>query len=348
MEGSRIRKMAAAAAVVGLFAGSIGNASAARQQQHARAMTPVKLILKWVTQAQFAGYYVALKKGYYAQEGLDMHIQPAGPNIAPETVVENGGADFGIDWMPSLLTQRDHGQTIVNIAQIFQTTGMRLISFKSSGIKTPQDFKGKKVGVWFYGNEYQFFAWMNKLGIDPTKQFTVYHQQFEMNTFLKKQIDVASAMTYNELGVVLESGVKLSDLTVWNYAKEGVSMLEDGLFAKRDYLDKNRATTVKFLKASIRGWQDVLKNPKEAASIVYGYDTLKAATLNHETYMATEVAKLISYGPAIKLGIGYMDPAAFARTAANCLQQKVIAKAPSGAYDQSYWKEAIGSLMKAM
>ncbi|MDB5057757.1 MAG: hypothetical protein JWO59_1229, partial [Chloroflexi bacterium] len=315
MASQRFHRFAALTVVVGLLLGGLGHAPEASAASHQRALTPVRLILKWVTQAQFAGYYVALKKGYYAKQGLDVHIQPAGPNIAPETVVENGGADYGIDWMPSLLAQRDHGQNIVNIAQIFQTTGMRLIAFKTSHISGPQNFNGKKVGVWFYGNEYQFFALMHKLGIDPTKTFTVYHQQFEMNTFLQHRIDVASAMTYNELGVVLDSGVKLSDLSVWDYGKLGVSMLEDGLFAKRDFLDKNRATTVKFLRASIQGWQDVLKDPAGAGKIVYDYDSLKAATLHHEVYMATEAAKLINFGPAIKQGIGYMDPAAFKRTA---------------------------------
>ena len=342
---ARFRSLIALVVVGGLLAASFGSASAAPATHRAHAMTPVRLILKWVTQAQFAGYYVALKKGYYAKEGLDVHIQPAGPNVAPETLVENGGADIGIDWMPSLLTQRDNGQNIVNIAQIFQTTGMRLIAFKSEHLMGPQDFKGKKVGVWFYGNQYQFFAWMHKLGIDPAKAgFTVYHQQFEMQTFLRHQIDVASAMTYNELGVVLESGVKLSDLTVWDYGKQGVSMLEDGLFARADYLAKNRDTTVKFLRASIRGWQDVLKDPAGAGKIVYDYDTLKAATLAHEIYMAKEVAKLINFGPAIQKGIGYMDPVAFDRTAQQCVQQAVIKKAPSGAYDQSFWQAAISTL----
>jgi NitT/TauT family transport system substrate-binding protein len=344
MSSSRLNRYAALLLVGGLLIGGLGRAQSVTAAPRARALTPVKLILKWVTQAQFAGYFVALKKGYYAKEGLDVHIQSPGPNLAPESVVENGGADFGIDWMPSLLTQRDHGQDLVNIAQIFQTTGMRLIAFKSSHINSPADFAGKKVGVWFYGNQYQFFAWMTKLGIDPTKKFTVYHQQFEMNTFLTHKIDVASAMTYNELGVVLDSGVKLSDLNVWDYGKEGVSMLEDGIFAKRSFLNKNSDLTVRFLRASIMGWQDVVKNPAAAGKIVYDYDTLKAATLHHEVYMATEVDKLINFGPAVKQGIGYMDPAAFKRTANNCVAQKVISKYPTGAYDQSYWKKAMSSM----
>lgn len=340
MLGVRTRTLAAVAVVGGLLAGGFDQALAARPH----AMTSVSLVLKWLPQAQFAGYYVALKKGYYAKEGLNLTIQPGGPTIVPEQVVANGGATFGLDWLPSLLAQREHGENLVNIAQIYQATGMRLVSFKTAKITSFQDLKGKTIGVWWAGNQYQFLACMNKLGINPDKDMTVIHQGFDMNGFLSHQLTAASAMTYNELGVVLESGVKLADLNVLDYNKCGSSMLEDGLYARADYLAKNRDTTVRFLRASIRGWQDVLKDPTAAAKIVFSYDTAGVMKLDHQIYMAREVVKLINYGPAIKLGIGYMDPAAFARTAKIAQQYKVITKAPVGAYDQSYWKTAVSTL----
>jgi NitT/TauT family transport system substrate-binding protein len=311
---------------------------------HAASMTKVTLVLKWVPQAQFAGYYVALKKGYYAKEGLDLTIQPGGPDIVPEQVVEHGSADFGLDWLPSLLAQREHGQDLVNIAQIFQTTGMRLITFKSTGITSTSQFKGKKIGVWYAGNQYQFLAWMAKLGYNPDKDMTVIHQGFDMNAFLSHQLDMASAMTYNELGVVLESGVKLSDLNVFDYGAAGVSMLEDGLYARADYLKSNHDTAVKFLRASIEGWRDVVQDPTAAANIVLGYDTTGQMKAAHQIYMAKEVDKLVWWGPAKTKGIGYMDPVAFNRTATLSLKYGVIKKMPSGAYDQSYWAEAIKGL----
>jgi NitT/TauT family transport system substrate-binding protein len=310
-------------------------------------MTKVTLVLKWVPQAQFAGYYVALKKGYYAREGLDVTIQPGGPDIVPEQVVESGSANFGLDWLPSLLAQREHGQNLVNIAQLFQTTGMRLIAYKSAGIKSPADFKGKKIGVWFSGNQYQFLAWMAKLGFNPDKDMTVIHQGFDMNAFLSHQVDLASAMTYNELGVVLESGVKLKDLVVFDYGAAGVSMLEDGLYARADYLSTHRDVTVRFLRASIMGWRDVVKDPVGAAKIVVGYDTTGQMKLAHQIYMAREVDKLLWWGPAKTHGIGYMDPVAFTRTARLSLRYGVIHKMPSGAYDQSYWSQAIKGLTGA-
>jgi len=335
------------AAVATLLIATASAASAVRPAAHPRAMTKVNLVLKWLPQAQFAGYYVALKKGYYSRLGLDVTIQPGGPDIQPEQVVENKAADFGLDWLPSLLTQRDHGQDLVNIAQIYQTTGMRLVTFKSSGINSTQDFKGKKIGVWQYGNQYQFLAWMAKLGYNPDKDMTVIHQGFEMNTFLSHKLDMASAMTYNELGVVLESGVKMSQLNVFDYGKAGVSMLEDGIFARADYLKAHRNVATRFVEASILGWQDVIKDPVAASKIVLTYDTAGQMSAAHQAYMAKEVDKLIMFGPATAKGIGYMDPAAFARTAQISLKYGVIKKMPSGAYDQSYWQAAVAALKKS-
>jgi NitT/TauT family transport system substrate-binding protein len=335
-----IRALAALTVACGLLGGNFGGAQAA----HTRAMDHVTLVLKWLPQAQFAGYYVALKKGYYAKEGIDLTLQPGGPTIVPEQVVANGGAQYGLDWLPSLLQQRDNGVNLINIAQIFQDSGMRLISYKSENIHSFQDLKGKTVGVWWAGNQYQFLACMNKLGINVDKDLKLIHQAFDMNGFLSHQLDAASAMTYNELWVVLESGVKKSDLNILSYSSCGVSQLEDGLYARADFLAKNRDLTVRFLRASIRGWQDVLKDPVGAAKITFANIPGGVTTLTHQIHMAQEVVKLINYGPAIKKGIGYMDPVAFNRTAQDMLVDKVIKKAPSGAYDQSYWKAAISTL----
>ena len=327
--------------LVALLASGLGGAAAAPTAQHQRALTPITLVLKWLPQAQFAGYYVALKKGYYAGEGLDVTILPGGPDVVPEQAVSTGRAQFGTGWLPALLAARDQGMPLVNIAQIYQTTGMRLLSFKSEHLSSPRAFSGKRVGVWFGGNQYQFLALMDKLGMAPSKSFTVVHQGFDMTAFLSHNLDVASAMTYNELGLVLDAGVKLSDLNVMDYGANGVGLLEDGIFARADYLAAHRDLAVRLLRASIHGWQDTVQDPAVAAAIVKTYDASNVMSLAHQTYMAREVNKLIEFGPAIERGIGYMDPAAFARTAKISLQYHVIRKAPVGAYDQSYWQEAL-------
>jgi NitT/TauT family transport system substrate-binding protein len=198
-----------------------------------QAADKVTIQLKWVTQAQFAGYYVAQDKGYYQAAGLDVTIKPGGPDIAPPQVIAGGGADVIVDWMPSALASREKGVTLVNIAQIFKKSGMMLTCRKDSGIKSPADFRGKTLGVWFYGNEYPFLSWMSQLGIPTTggsNGVSVLRQGFNVDPILQKQAECVSTMTYNEYWQVVDAGLSPSELVVYKYEDQGVSTLEDGLY----------------------------------------------------------------------------------------------------------------------
>ena len=105
----------AAAALV--LAGCAGSSPTPGDSSSGGALTPVKLQLQWVAQAQFAGYYVAKDKGFYKDAGLDVTIKAGGPDIAPEQVIAGGGADVIVDWMPAALASREKGVGLVNIAQ---------------------------------------------------------------------------------------------------------------------------------------------------------------------------------------------------------------------------------------
>ncbi len=191
---------------------------------HAMAADKVTLQLKWVTQGQFAGYYVAKDKGFYEEEGLDVEIKPGGPDIAPEQVIAGGGADVIVDWMGGALVAREKGVPLVNIAQPFQKSGMELICRKDGPVKTEADFKGHTLGVWFFGNEYPFFAWMNKLGLKTDggpDGVTVLKQSFDVQPLIQKQADCISVMTYNEYWQAIDAGFKPEDLTVFNYTDNG-------------------------------------------------------------------------------------------------------------------------------
>jgi NitT/TauT family transport system substrate-binding protein len=305
----------------------------------AAAADEVTLQLKWVAQAQFAGYFVAKEKGFYEEENLDVTIKPGGPDIAPEQVIAGGGADVIVDWMAAALSAREKGVKLVNIAQPFKKSGLMMICPKETGIASEADFKGKTLGVWFFGNEYPFYAWMNKLGI-PTEGGSdgvmVLKQSFDVQPLIQKQADCISVMTYNEFGQALEAGFKPEDLTIFNYSEMGNDMLEDGLYVIEDelkdpaFMDK----MVRFVRASMKGWDYALANTDEAAEIVVDSG---GENLDHQKYMMGEVAKLIEGSK------GVLDPAAFDRTAKMVLDQKIITQQPEGAWTHDVTDKAMAN-----
>ena len=325
--------MAAAAAGALLMSGAAAQAEA------------VKLQLKWVTQAQFAGYYVAQAKGFYKDAGLDVTIMPGGPDINPQQVLAGGGADVVVDWMPSALATREKGSPVVNIAQPFKRSGMMLTCRKDTGIATPADFKDKTLGVWFFGNEYPFMAWMAKLGYKTDGSaggVKVLKQGFNVDPILQKQADCISTMTYNEYHQVLEAGVKAEDLVVFKYEDQGVATLEDGLYVLEDKL-KDPAfvdTMAKFVKASMKGWDDARANPADAVKIVLENDASGSQTEGHQTTMIEEINKLTEGSD------GSLDVAAADRTVETLLsaggEAPVITKKPEGAWSSVVTDKAKG------
>lgn len=299
----------------------------------AHAADELTLQLKWVTQGQFAGYYVAKDKGFYDEEGLDVTIKPGGPDIAPPQVIAGGGADVIVDWMPSALASREKGVPLVNIAQPFKKSGMMLTCLKSTGIKTPEDFKGKTLGVWFFGNEYPFLSWMSHLNM-PTEGgpdgVTVLKQGFNVDPLLQKQADCISTMTYNEYWQVIDAGIPAEDLIVFKYEDQGVATLEDGLYVLEDSL-KDPAMVDKlarFVRASMKGWAYSNENPDEAAEIVLENDATGAQTEKHQKRMVREINKLVDGSD------GKLDMAAYERTVKSLLSggsDPVITKEPEGA-----------------
>jgi len=302
------------------------------------------LQLKWVTQAQFAGYYVALEKGFYEAEGLDVTIKPGGPDIAPAQIIAGGGADVVIDWMPSALASREKGVNLVNIAQPFKRSGMMLTCRKDSGISSPADFPGKTLGVWFYGNEYPFLSWMSKLGIATDGSaggVTVLKQGFNVDPILQKQADCVSTMTYNEYWQVIDGGLAASELSVFAYEDQGVSTLEDGLYVMQKNLDDPAFVdkAARFLRASMKGWEWATNNSDAAADIVLEYDMTGAQTEKHQRRMMGEINKLTANG-------GKLNVDDYQRTVDTLLgsdSDPVINKEPVGAWTHEVWDAAFGS-----
>jgi NitT/TauT family transport system substrate-binding protein len=328
-EKMRSRKwLLLAALAVGVFAFAAAGCGGGDDEASEGETTPVTLQLKWVPQAQFAGYYAAEEQGFYEDEGLDVTIRPGGPDIVPEQVVLGGQAEFGIDWLDNLLATRDQGQGIVNIAQVFTRSGMTEITWKDSGLDEITDLRDKKVGVWLGGNEHKLFAALTKNGIDPQQDVDVVAQPFDMNLFLNREVDAAAAMTYNELAQVLEvenpdTGelYTLDDLNVFLMSELGTGALEDGIFVREDWIadEANQDVATRFLKASFRGWIYCRDNPDDCVETVL--DNGPELGRGHQAWQMNEINALIWPAP---LGIGVMDPESFEITNQIATDYKII------------------------
>ena len=319
------------AAALGLWAGM------------AQAADDVTLQLKWVTQAQFAGYYVALDKGFYAEEDLNVTIKPGGPDIAPAQVIAGGGADVVLDWMPSALASREKGLSLVNIAQPFKSSGMMLTCRKDAGVSGPEDFAGKTLGVWFFGNEYPFLSWMSKLGLSTEGGdggVTVLKQGFNVDPILQGQAACVSTMTYNEYWQIIDAGLSPDDLVVFKYEDQGVATLEDGMYVLEENL-KDPAfedKMVRFVRASMKGWKWAEENAEDAAMIVLDNDASGAQTEEHQIRMMGEIAKLTAGSN------GALDPADYERTVMSLMSggsDPVITKKPEGAWTHAITDKAL-------
>ena len=326
-----------------VFSKWVGAAALGAMATAAQAADDLTLQLKWVTQAQFGGYYVALDKGFYEEEGLNVTIKPGGPDIAPTQVLAGGGADVTVEWMPAALAAREKGLPMVNIAQPFKSSGMMLTCRKDAGITNTDDFAGKTLGVWFFGNEFPFLSWMSKLGLSTEggeDGVTVLKQGFNVDPLLQKQAACVSTMTYNEYWQVIDAGLTPDDLMVFKYEDQGVATLEDGLYVLEDALadPAMEDKLVRFVRASMKGWKYAEMNPDEAADIVLENDASGAQTEEHQQRMMREISKLTSGSN------GALLEADYERTVQSLLSggsDPVITKAPEGAWTHAITDKAL-------
>jgi NitT/TauT family transport system substrate-binding protein len=338
--------------------GSVGENSGGAATSASAKPVDVTLQLQWVTQAQFAGYIAAFAKGFYTQQGLNVKIVPAGTDTVPQTTVDDGGsADYAIAWVPKALQSREKGADITDVGQVFQRSGTLQISMKDKNITTAADLKGKTVGDWGFGNEYELFAGMTKAGLDPGKDVKIVQQQFDMNAFLAGDIDAAQAMIYNEYAQVLEAKnpktgklYQPSDLNAINWNQQGTAMLQDAIWANTKKLQDPafQATTVKFLTASYEGWIYCASHPQDCRDMVVKAGSKLGAS--HQLWQTNEVNKLIWPSPN---GIGMVDKTAWDQTVSVAQKTKnadgktVLTAAPTGlAYTNDYTQKALANLKK--
>jgi NitT/TauT family transport system substrate-binding protein len=328
-------------------AGSPAGASAS-----AAALASVRLQLQWAPQAQFAGYFAAVKQGYYDAAGIKLTIVDGGPDVIPQAVGSAAdGPEFTISWVPKVLEAREGtpASDLVDIAQIFQRSGTLSVSWKASNITKPADFKGKKVGAWGFGNEFEVTAGAKKAGLTEGTDYTKVTQPFDMTLLLSKQIDVAEAMIYNEYAQVLEAknpetGAlnQPTDLNVINYNDIGTAMLQDAIFSRASWLAKagNEDIATRFLKASFQGW--IYCRTHAADCVQYTIDAGSTLGAGHQAWMMNEINPLVWPSPN---GIGILDPAAWTQTVGVAKGAGIIkADPPTAAYRTDLATKALSSI----
>ncbi|HZG91454.1 MAG TPA: ABC transporter substrate-binding protein [Pseudonocardia sp.] len=312
----------------------------------------VTLQLQWFTQGQFAGYFAAVDQGFYAEQGLEVEIREGGIDIVPQTVLAQGQADYAIAWVPKALASREQGAGITDVAQIFQRSGTYQVSFADRGIATPADLRGKKVGNWGFGNEFELFAGMTGAGLVPATDVTLVQQQFDMQALLSGEIDAAQAMSYNEYAQVLEATnpatgelYQPSDFSIIDWNDVGTAMLQDAIWASTERLadPAYQETTTKFIAASLKGWAYCRDNVEACRDIVVAAGSTLGAS--HQLWQINEVNKLIWPAPD---GAGVIDQAAWdrtvqvARTAVNADGQTVLTQDPDAeAFSNDYVERAV-------
>ncbi len=298
------------------------------------AMTPVKIQLQWVTQSQFAGYYAALDQGFYKDEGLDVTILEGAVEIVPQQVVAAGEAEFGVAWVPKMLASREQGANLVNIAQIFQRSGTLQVAWADSGLTSVDDWAGKRVGTWGFGNEWEVFAALRQAGIEPDdpNQVTIVQQPFDMSLLLNREIDAAQAEIYNEYAQLLEATnpetgnlYQPEDFTVFDYNDIGTAMLQDHIFVRADWLTDpaNEDIARRFLRATFKGWIFCRDNFDACVNIVLA----NGPTLGegHMRWQLNEINNLIWPSPQ---GIGVMNDDLYQQTVDISVEFGVISRAP--------------------
>ncbi|MCC5949388.1 MAG: ABC transporter substrate-binding protein [Nitriliruptoraceae bacterium] len=304
------------------------------------------LQLKWVAQAQFAGFFAADELGFYADECLEVDILEGGPDVGPAQVVAGGGADFGIDWVAATLGQRAAGEDFITIAQIYQRSGLMQVAWADSGIESFEDLEGTTVGAWGFGNEYELLAGLQQAGLDPDTDVDLVDQPFDMDLLLNREIDSAQAITYNEYAQLLETEnpetgelYQPEDFVVLDMNEFGVAMLHDGIFASEAFVTENPELTERFLRASFRGWMHCRDNPEECVQITFDRGSIMGQ--GHQRWMMNEVNALIWPSPN---GIGFMDPDAFDQTAeiattyVDVIEEQPGSEAYTNEYVEAAWE----------
>lgn len=241
----------------------------------------------WLPQAQFAGFYVALDQGFYADAGLDVEIIHPAANVNALRFVLEGKADVVSLFLVTALDAVFEGAPIVNIAQFSQHSAIMFVSMASSGITTLDDFRNKRVGVWLGGFHEVPQALLREKNIEV--QWVPILST--VNLFLLGGVDVLTVMWYNEYHQIYLCGVDLEEMNAFFLADYGFNVPEDGLYVLGKTLEERPDELRAFVEATRKGWDYAAANRKYAVQLVV--DLMRKenipSNLAHQQWMLDKV-----------------------------------------------------------
>lgn len=245
-----------------------------------KGLEKVSLRLSWITQSEFAGFYVALDKGFYKDEGIDCTIHPGGMDFNPIKLVASGSDNFGIFGADAIIIARSKEIPLVGLAALFQKNVLCFFSLKKSGITKPEDFVGKKVGVK-YGTtlEVVYRAMLAKLGIDA-KKIEEVPVQFDMSPLFGGRVDVWPGIVTNEPVIAEEKGYEVNVIYPADY---GIPFYTNVIFTTEKLIEENPRLVERFLRASLKGWEHALKDPEQGIKTVMKFN--EKLSYDHEIKM---------------------------------------------------------------
>lgn len=261
----------------------------------------VNLLLKWRHQFQFAGYYAAQAKGYYAAEGIEVVILEGGAELSPISSVLAGKAEFGVS-DAELVLARLRGQPVVACASIFQHSPYVIMSRRDRQIRTPADLIGKRIMLSDEQGAAQLRTMMIREGIDPA--VSIVKHSWRLRDLIEGNVDAMSGYAMVEPAHMRALGVEPSIMRAIDY---GVDFYGDTLFTTEKQWKDHPARTHSFIHASLKGWQYAMRHPDEVVDLILKMDGVEARGLTRQMLL-DEAAGMKPYILADIVDIGHMNP----------------------------------------
>jgi ABC-type nitrate/sulfonate/bicarbonate transport system substrate-binding protein len=265
----------------------------------------VTVQLSWFHGVEYAGFYTAVEKGYYAEENINVVLNAGGPEINPLDEVANGNAQFGIGQGDSLILAKANGQNFVSVATIFRENPLAITSLKIDAIQKPEDLVGKTVGAYSLDlssySDLLFLAFMSRTGLEKSDmKYALIEDFFGANEIKSGRMDAMSGMFATDQQVMTRQVG--DEINLIYYKDYGVDVYINTIFVTEEYLQNNEDLVARFIRATMRGYQYAIENTEEVAEFAVKYD--ETLDLDYQKQVMQAQIPFIDTGNA---PIGSMD-----------------------------------------